>query len=113
MKDAASADLTFSRIIEAARDHYENLKTDIANASTRLEHVRLTALAQEALNLLTELELFDIGLVYTRVASVSPEDLGRYRDVIELRAKALLEDGDIPLDLPEFKSPYTPPPATH
>lgn len=110
MTDAASADLTFSRIIEAARDHYENLRTDIANASTRLEHIRLTALAQEAHKLLTDLELFDIGLVYTRVASISPEDLGRYREVISARQK-LMDAGstDLELDLPEFKSPFTPP----
>ena len=114
MTDAASADLTFSRIIEAARDHYENLKTDIANASTRMEHVRLTALAQEAHNLLTDLELFDIGLVYTRVASISPEDMQRYREVIDARKKlTAASPTDLELDLPEFKSPYTPPPATH
>ena len=35
---------------------YENLKADINNASTRLEHVRLTALAQEAENLYGELQ---------------------------------------------------------
>lgn len=42
-------------IVEAARVHYENLLADINNAATRLEHVRLTALAQEAENLYTEL----------------------------------------------------------
>jgi hypothetical protein len=42
-------------IVEAARAHLENLIADINNASTRLEHVRLTALAQEAENLYTEL----------------------------------------------------------
>lgn len=43
--------------IEAsARMLYENIKADIDNASTRLEHIRLTALAQEAANLLTEIE---------------------------------------------------------
>lgn len=45
----------FEVIIEAARVHLENLLADINNASTRLEHVRLTALAQEAENLYTEL----------------------------------------------------------
>jgi hypothetical protein len=38
-------------ITQAARMLYENIKADIDNASTRLEHVRLTALAQEAANL--------------------------------------------------------------
>jgi hypothetical protein len=40
----------------AARMLYENLKADIENASTRIEHIRLTTLAQEAANLLTEIE---------------------------------------------------------
>ena len=41
---------------------YENLKADINNASTRLEHVRLTALAQEAENLCGELQHLLNGL---------------------------------------------------
>ena len=45
-------------IIEAARLHYANVSADIQNSSTRLEHMRLTALAQEAKNLVTELENF-------------------------------------------------------
>ena len=45
-------------IVEAARLHYANVTADIQNASTRLEHMRLTALAQEAANLVTELENF-------------------------------------------------------
>lgn len=105
---SASAD--FSRIIEAAREHYLNLKTDIENAKDRVEHIRLTALAQEAHNLLTEIELFEIGLVYTRVGLVGPEDLKRYREVIDARQKfAAAGSNDLPLDLPEFKSPFTPP----
>lgn len=108
--NAASADLIFERIIEAARAHYENLKADIPNAANRIEHIRITTLAQEAAKLLTELELFDIGLVYTRVSTISPEDIQRYREVIELRKKSLLEDGQgqDTLDLPEFKSPFDP-----
>jgi vacuolar-type H+-ATPase subunit E/Vma4 len=43
-------------IIETARALYENIKADIENASTRIEHIRLSALAQEAANLLTEIE---------------------------------------------------------
>jgi hypothetical protein len=43
-------------IIETARTLYENIKADIDNASTRIEHIRLSALAQEAANLLTEIE---------------------------------------------------------
>lgn len=110
MTDAASADLKFRRIIEAARDHYVNLKTDIANAKDRVEHIRLTALAQEAFNLLADLEMFEVGLVYTRVASVSPEDMDRYRELINERKKlAAAGSNDLPLDLPEFKSPFTPP----
>lgn len=52
-------------IVEAARNHYANVTADIQNASTRLEHMRLTALAQEAENLVTELENFAFGLVYS------------------------------------------------
>jgi hypothetical protein len=46
-------------IQEAARLLYENIKADINNASTRLEHVRLTALAQEAANLVTMIDSND------------------------------------------------------
>lgn len=42
--------------LSSAGQLYENLKADINNASTRLEHVRLTALAQEAENLYGELQ---------------------------------------------------------
>lgn len=52
-------------IIEAARLHRDNLLADINNASTRLEHIRLTALAQEAANLVTELENYEAGLLYS------------------------------------------------
>ena len=44
------------QVIEAARIHYENVKADINNASTRIEHIRLTTLAQEAANLLTDIQ---------------------------------------------------------
>lgn len=46
-------------IKQAARMLYENIKADIDNASTRIEHIRLTTLAQEAANLLTEIEKLD------------------------------------------------------
>jgi hypothetical protein len=49
---------TINEIIEAARMHFDNAKADIENASNRIEHIRLTALAQEAANLLTDLENF-------------------------------------------------------
>ena len=45
-----------SEINQAARMLYENIKADINNAGTRLEHVRLTALAQEAENLVALLD---------------------------------------------------------
>lgn len=47
-----------NEIVTAARMLYENIKADIENASTRIEHIRLTTLAQEAANLLTEIEKF-------------------------------------------------------
>ena len=43
--------LDYSDLVILARLHYENLKADIENASTRIEHIRITALAQEAQNL--------------------------------------------------------------
>ena len=49
---------TINELVEAARLHFNNLQSDITNASTRIEHIRLTTLAQEAANLLTNLENF-------------------------------------------------------
>lgn len=50
--------LTINELIESARIHFDNLQADIRNASTRIEHIRLTTLAQEAGHLLTKLERF-------------------------------------------------------
>jgi hypothetical protein len=90
---------TFDQIIEAAREHYLNLKTDIANSKDRVEHIRLTALANEAHHLLVELQNFGTGLVYSHVANVQPGPITFDEPSIN----------QAPLDLPEFKSPYTPP----
>lgn len=87
----------YNELIEMARIHYENLKTDIENASTRMEHVRLTALAQEAHNLYVELRAFNAGLVYSHTAARANEQI--LEEAVD-RANQL--------DLPEFKSPYTP-----
>ena len=78
-------DPNFSRILDAARLHAANIQTDISNAKDRIEHIRLTALAQEARNLLTDLESYH----------------SRGDAVIEDRSQEVL-------DLPEFKSPYNP-----
>lgn len=83
----------YSALVEAARIHYENLKTDIANSKDRIEHIRLTALANEAHHLYTDLLAFEVGLVYTHTAN----------------ATEYLTKNETPLDLPEFKSPYAPP----
>lgn len=99
----ASAD--FSRIIEAARLHYENLKTDISKAKDRVEHIRLTALAQEALSLWRELEVFEIGMVYTRLQSLGPTELERYMQLNKVTAH---EKSEISEEMPEFKSPFDP-----
>ncbi len=88
----------FSEIIETARVHYENLKADIANAHNRIEHIRLTTLAQEAHNLLTELRSFNAGLVYSHTASRVHEQI--WEEVQDQEAQQL--------DFPEFKSPYDP-----
>lgn len=56
---------TINELVEAARTHFDNVQADINNASTRIEHIRLTTLAQEAAHLLTDLEKFaaaDSGL---------------------------------------------------
>jgi hypothetical protein len=54
-------------IVEAARLHYENCLSDIENASTRIEHLRLSALAEEAGLVLQLITNFSLGLVYTHV----------------------------------------------
>jgi hypothetical protein len=91
----------FTKIVETARAHYINLKTDIANASNRIEHIRLSALAQEAQNLLTDLVTFEVGLVYSHTNNVDRH--------IEARMAINTETfNEEPLDLPEFKSPYNP-----
>ena len=94
----------YSKIVEAARTHYDNLKTDIANSKDRVEHIRLTALAQEAHNLLTDLVAFQIGLVYSHTNNVDDYVLSTAAP-----AATFNEQYEEPLDLPEFKSPYTPP----
>jgi hypothetical protein len=94
----------FSKIVDAARALYINLKTDINNSKDRLEHVRLTALAQEAHNLLTDVQGFEIGLVYTH-AGVTEEDFQR---AIAQQQEDVNGTFDEPLDLPEFRSPFDP-----
>lgn len=42
--------------LEAARALFTNIKNDLVNATTRLEHIRITALAQEAANLVALIE---------------------------------------------------------
>lgn len=103
--DAASADSPFAQIIEAARVHYANLKADIPNAANRIEHIRLTTLAQEAGKLLTELEFFDIGLVYSRIQNLGPTELEKY---MQLKQTARDERIQLESEVPEFKSPFDP-----
>lgn len=85
-----------SKIVEAARYHYKALTADISNAKDRIEHIRLTALAQEAHNLLLDLIEFETGLVYTHTAERANEQMFE-------RAST-----ETPLDIPEFRSPYNP-----
>lgn len=89
--------LEFTDIVKAARLHYENLKLDIANASNRIEHIRLTTLAQEAHNLLTDLVSFEAGLVYTHTAARANEQMFEES-----------QNRSNQLDFPEFKSPFDP-----
>jgi hypothetical protein len=48
--------LNLSDIIEVAKEHSERLHSDIKLSSTRIEHVRVTARANEAVNLVLALE---------------------------------------------------------
>ena len=98
-------DSDFSLIIEAARLHYENLKTDISKAKDRVEHIRLTALANEALSLWRDLEIFELGMMYTRIQSLGPIELERYMQLVKTTAR---EKSEILNDIPEFKSPFDP-----
>jgi uncharacterized protein YlxW (UPF0749 family) len=56
MKKKWLTKLNLSDIIESAREHSERLHSDIKLSSTRIEHVRVTARANEAANLLQALE---------------------------------------------------------
>lgn len=48
--------MTLNDIIEMAYEHAERLSQDVKLASTRIEHVRVTARANEAANLLHHLQ---------------------------------------------------------
>jgi hypothetical protein len=48
--------LNLSDIIDLAKEHSERLHSDIKLSSTRIEHVRVTARANEAVNLVLALE---------------------------------------------------------
>jgi cell division ATPase FtsA len=41
-------------LVTAASNLYANLKADIENAGTRIEHIRISSLAQEAAHLLEQ-----------------------------------------------------------
>jgi uncharacterized protein YlxW (UPF0749 family) len=56
MKKKWLTKMNLSDIIESAREHSERLHSDIKLSSTRIEHVRVTARANEAANLLQALE---------------------------------------------------------
>lgn len=90
----------FSRIVEAARLHYAALKTEVSNTSNRNEWIRISALANEAHHLLTDLIKFEVGLVYSHVNGIQTDlsDGQAFHEPLK----------DTILDLPEFKSPYNP-----
>jgi hypothetical protein len=73
---------SYQDLIDAARTHRDNLLADINNASNRLEHIRLTALAQEADSLLNGLVLFGTGLVYSHDGTQIPT--ARTNDIPQL-----------------------------
>jgi len=84
------------KIVEAARYHYKSLTADIANAKDRVEHIRLTALSNQAHGLLLDLISFETGLVYSHTGLTASQQLTERASVEET------------LDIPEFKSPYNP-----
>jgi len=43
-------------LVTAASNLYANLKADIENAGTRIEHIRISSLAQEAAHLLEQVK---------------------------------------------------------
>ena len=57
-----------TELIAAARKHYEDLNVDIKNASSRIEHIRLTGFSQSAQNLLFDLIAHDNGGSYAASA---------------------------------------------
>jgi hypothetical protein len=97
----------FSLIVETARIHYLNLKTDIENASNRIEHIRLTALTQEAHNVYVSLVAFEVGLVYSHT-SLTDDYVNKMLAADTFNGSS--EETAATLDLPEFVSPFTPPP---
>lgn len=88
----------FSRIVDAARQHYGQVSADIENAKDRIEHIRLTTLAQQARNLLVDLEAFEMGLVYSHTQP-SEEDIN---NLLSKRQDSHPEENL------EFRSPYNP-----
>ena len=55
-------------ITRRAQEHATNLQRDIANASTRIEHIRLTQLALEAQRLVELLQELATATVETEIA---------------------------------------------
>jgi hypothetical protein len=51
--------MNLSEIKTLAREHASNVHADIMNASTRIEHIRLTRLAIEADRIASELEKYE------------------------------------------------------
>jgi uncharacterized protein YPO0396 len=99
----------FSKIIETARSHYESVKADLPNAKDRVEHIRLSSLAQEAQNLVTDLATFEIGLVYSHTSNTDAyieERIAAANNELTVN----VDTGEIldGFELPEFKSPYNP-----
>lgn len=66
---------SYEDILQAASLHYENALSDIENASTRIEHLRLSALAEEAKTVLDMLRGFRVGLVYTHTGQAMANPL--------------------------------------
>jgi uncharacterized protein YPO0396 len=99
----------FTELIKTARDHYESVRADLPNAKDRVEHIRLSSLAQEAQNLVTDLATFEIGLVYSHTNNTDAyieERIAAANNELTVN----VETGEIldGFELPEFKSPYNP-----
>jgi len=67
-------------VTRRAQEHADNLQRDINNASTRIEHIRLTQLALEAHRLVELLQSLATATVETEISLLEDEDRKDYTE---------------------------------